>query len=149
MMTEYRHSLHLAIICLGLHIGFCEESYLADVAQLLFDLIDVDLPSIGNPFPKIVGPGLSDHVCIVGAGPAGIHMATELKNMDYNDITIFEKTGRVGGKCYDTTVDGYARALGASFLVNDYFDNLVELMKRYNISGLHPLEAPGVCNALF
>ena len=148
-MTEYRHTLHLAIICLCLKIGFCEETYLTDVAQILFDLIDVDLPSIGNPFPKIVGPGLSDHICIVGAGPAGIHMATELKNMDYNDITIFEKTGRVGGKCYDTTVDGYARALGASFLVNDYFDNLVELMTRYNISGLHPLESPGVGSAIF
>ena len=148
-MVEHRHILHLAILFLGLQIGFCEERYLTEVAHLLLDLINVELPSIGNPFPKIAGPGLNDHICIVGAGPAGIHMATELKNMDYNDIAIFEKTGRVGGKCYDRTVDEYVRAMGASFLGNDYFDNLVELMTRYNISGLHPLESPGVSSAIF
>ena len=100
------------------------------------------------PFPKINGPLKDDHVCIVGAGPAGIHMAVRLKDRGYQKITIFEKSSRVGGKCYDRTVDGYVRALGASFLGNDYFDNLVELMTRYNISGLQPLESPGVGSAI-
>merc|ERR1712130_958889 len=32
-------------------------------------------PALGTEWPKIPGPGPSDHVCVVGAGPSGVHMA--------------------------------------------------------------------------
>jgi len=35
---------------------------------------------------------------IVGAGPAGIHLAAELKKQGYSSITLLERTHRVGGK---------------------------------------------------
>ncbi len=38
---------------------------------------------------------------IVGAGPSGCHMAYELSKAGYTDITIYEKTNRVGGKSND------------------------------------------------
>ena len=48
----------------------------------------------GIPFPKIAGPSHQNKVCIVGAGPAGIHLAVELKNRNFTDIVIFEKDRR-------------------------------------------------------
>ena len=39
-----------------------------------------------------------DPVCIVGAGPAGLTVASRLEAKGYNTI-IFEKNPEVGGKC--------------------------------------------------
>jgi hypothetical protein len=39
-------------------------------------------------------------VCIVGAGPAGLTAAFELKKRGYTDVTVFEKQDRVGGQCF-------------------------------------------------
>ena len=85
----------------------------------------------GEPFPSIPGPSPSDRVCIVGAGPSGIHMALMLKKRGYTDLTIYEKTGRVGGKAYDINYRGVPNVLGASFLEPSYFDNFVPLAREY------------------
>jgi len=37
---------------------------------------------------------------IVGAGPAGIHMASRLRKLGYSNVTILEREHRVGGKSY-------------------------------------------------
>ena len=56
-------------------------------------------PSHGIPFPKIRGPkSKSARIGVVGAGPGGTHMAWLLKRAGYKDVTILEKTDRVGGK---------------------------------------------------
>jgi NADPH-dependent glutamate synthase beta subunit-like oxidoreductase len=50
------------------------------------------------PFKK------SDRIAIVGAGPAGVHMASRLKQMGYTILhgytktVLFERSDRVGGK---------------------------------------------------
>ena len=44
------------------------------------------------PFKK------SDRIAIVGAGPAGVHMASRLKQMGYTKTVLFERSDRVGGK---------------------------------------------------
>jgi len=51
----------------------------------------------GSAFPRILGPKSSDKVCIVGAGPAGLHMGLELKQRNYTNIVILERSNRVGG----------------------------------------------------
>ena len=112
-------------------------------------MLEVDLPSIGELFPKINGPKVTDHVCVVGAGPAGIHMAVSLRDRGYKNIRIFEKTGRVGGKSYDTQLNGYFQSQGSTFVTPEYFDNFVALAKRYNVSQLHPIPDPGVSYLLF
>ena len=122
-----------------------DQSTLTDAVQNLGGLLAIDLPSKGTPFPKIPGPSSRENICIVGAGPAGIHMAVGLKDMGFTDITIFEKTGRVGGKSYDTQIDGVYRSQGTVYLTADYFDNVIELAKRYNVGELHPLSSMGVC----
>jgi hypothetical protein len=37
---------------------------------------------------------------VVGAGPAGIHLASRLKKLGYGKVTLLERTERVGGKSY-------------------------------------------------
>ena len=71
---------------------------------------------------------------MVGAGPAGIHMAMKLKKMKEKKyrVTIFEKTGRIGGKCYDTkNKKGRVQPQGAVFLNVDYFPIFQELAAEY------------------
>ena len=58
-------------------------------------------------------------------------MALELKNRGYTDLTIYEKTGRVGGKSYDINYRGVPNVLGTSFLEPSYFDNFVPLAREY------------------
>ena len=111
-------------------------------------MLQVDLPTKGDPFPKINGPKRREKVCIVGAGPAGVHMATRLKEKGFRKIKIFEKSGRVGGKSYDTIINGVYRPQGTIFLTADYFDNLVKLARKYNVGQLHPFEGYGVCEKL-
>ena len=107
-------------------------------------MLTAEVPSKGKPFPRINGPKPHEKICIVGAGPSGIHMAISLKDRGYQNITIFEKTGRVGGKSFDTQFDGFYRPQGSIFLTVDYFDNLVKLAKRYGVGDLHPLDDSGV-----
>ena len=52
-------------------------------------------------------------------------MSLELKNLGYNDITIFEKLGRVGGKSYDINLKG------APYPMGTIFDNVVPQARRY------------------
>ena len=108
-------------------------------------LLRSDVPTKGKDFPSIVGPKLNERVCIVGAGPAGLHMALSLKDKGYQKIRIFEKTGRHGGKSYDTIIDGLYRPQGTIFLTADYVENVIELAKRYDAGDLHAIDKPGVC----
>jgi hypothetical protein len=128
--------------------GLCTSSQppsaITKIVQELRTLLAIDVSPKGDIFPEVTGPNPQDHVCIVGAGPAGIHMALSLKDKGFKDVTIFEKTGRVGGKIEDVQFDGYYQWLGAVFLTADYFDNVVELAKRYNVGELHPIHTSGI-----
>lgn len=98
----------------------------------------------GYSFPKIRGPNKKDKICIVGAGPAGLHMAAQLKNKNFEYIKIFEETNRVGGKSFDMFVEGYYRPLGTIFLQVDYFESVIQFAKQYNSGDLVSLQHPGV-----
>ena len=67
----------------------------------------------------------------MGAGPAGLTMALLLKRRGYSDLTIYEKTGRVGGKSYDINYRGVANPLGTVFLEPSFFDNFIPLAKEF------------------
>ena len=123
------------------HRGLLDE-YKSKFEQLLSSTV----PAKGKQFSRIIGPKPSDKVCIVGAGPAGIHMALRLKDKGYQRIKIFEKTDRHGGKSYDTIIDGIYRPQGTIYLTADYVDNVMALAERYNAGEKQPIDQPGVCN---
>ena len=45
-------------------------------------------------------------IAIVGAGPAGLTAAMALRRLGYSSVTVFERRGRVGGKCLTVEIEG-------------------------------------------
>ena len=123
--------------------NFLPEGYddIVPQAKQLIKLLEQESPAKGRPFPKIIGPKPDDQVCIVGAGPAGIHMAVSLRSKGYKHIKIYEKSYRVGGKSFDTDSEykGAYRFQGTIFLNADYHKNIVALANRYNITTYNDL----------
>ena len=87
----------------------------------------------GIPFPRIKGPTHGDKVCIVGAGPAGLHLAVELRRSNFTNLVILEKDRRVGGKSFDVDYRGLAQPQGTIFTTEEYFDNFIPLARRYGV----------------
>ena len=56
----------------------------------------------------------NSRIAIVGAGPAGIHMAVELKKKGIQNLSIFEKNDRIGGKTYSLVQKGVGHELGTT-----------------------------------
>eukprot|EP00092_Neocalanus_flemingeri_P103159 GFUD01131981.1.p1 GENE.GFUD01131981.1~~GFUD01131981.1.p1 ORF type:complete len:527 (-),score=102.25 GFUD01131981.1:408-1988(-) len=112
-----------------LHTALCQGS----TEQAIKTLMSLLQPkeARGDPFPTIPGPAQYEQVCIVGAGPAGIHMAQSLKKIGFTNITIYEKTNRVGGKSYDIKYRGIEHPQGTIFAEANYFDNLIPLALEY------------------
>lgn len=55
-------------------------------------------------------------IAIVGAGPAGTHMAYLLHKNGYKNITVFEKDNRIGGKSYSIMHDNVMHEMGTCYL---------------------------------
>ena len=55
----------------------------------------------------------SARILILGAGPGGLSAAHYLRRQGYQNVTIFEKLGRVGGLCRSITEDNQSFDLGA------------------------------------
>ena len=53
----------------------------------LMKLLSGNVTPIGKPFPTMIGPKTNEKVCIVGAGPAGLHMAVELKSRNFTNLS--------------------------------------------------------------
>ena len=47
---------------------------------------------------------LSDRICIIGGGPAGISAAMYLQKKGYENYVIYERQNKVGGKCYSPSI---------------------------------------------
>ena len=77
-------------------------------------------------------------VCIVRAGPSGVHMAMSLKDKGYTKLVVFEKSNRVGGKSYDIPFDGASLPLGTVFGEPNYRNpgNYVPLAKKYGLGAM-------------
>ena len=112
--------------------------------QIFLSAVQKDAGGKGSAFPRIAGPKYSDKVCIVGAGPAGLHMALELKLRNITNLVIFERDNRVGGKSYDVHYRGLDQPLGTIFVIEEYFDNLIPLARRYGVGDLVKFVKPSI-----
>jgi monoamine oxidase len=59
-------------------------------------------------------------ILILGAGAGGLSAAWFLRRYGYRNVTIFEKSGRVGGLCRSVTEDNQSFDLGAAVVSPDY-----------------------------
>ena len=59
-------------------------------------------------------------ICIVGAGAAGISAAWYLRKQGHDRVTILEKTGRPGGKCFSLIDQGRPLEVGACMVAPDH-----------------------------
>ena len=104
--------------------------------SLLLAALDLAAPPRGS-HPRFPGPGRQERVCVVGAGPAGIHMALSLKRLGYQNVVVLEKEGRVGGKCLDVFYRGTHWPLGAGVVgSNTYNRNLIPLAAELGLANL-------------
>ena len=123
---------------------------LSENLMMFNELLDKELPPKGYPFPRIHGPAPWERVCIVGAGPAGVHMSLTLKQKGYSNVTIFEKSGRVGGKSFDVNLEaGSYHPQGAFVFTSDYFTNLVALAEKYGVGEYAVIPGSGVSESSF
>uniref|UniRef100_B8HL00 Protoporphyrinogen oxidase-like protein n=1 Tax=Cyanothece sp. (strain PCC 7425 / ATCC 29141) TaxID=395961 RepID=B8HL00_CYAP4 len=71
-------------------------------------------------------------IAVIGAGPAGIHMASLLKKNGYCNVTVLEKSARIGGKSYTQFVNGVPYELGTCFMHNGY-RRIKDLLRSYGL----------------
>lgn len=62
----------------------------------------------------------SASIIVIGAGPAGLFTAYYLKKNGYENVTVLEKLGRVGGLCRTITTGGRSFDLGANYVTPAY-----------------------------
>ena len=98
------------------------------------------------------GPKHTDRIAIIGAGPAGLHMAAELERRGFRRPILLEQRDRIGGKSHTIHHRGVAHELGTCFLHLGYLE-VYRLIQRYGARGAvgnpylvfwdGPLDAPG------
>ena len=72
-----------------------------------------------------------------------MYSALHLKKRGYKDVTIFEKSDRVGGKSNNVEVNGASYPQGSIFVTPDYFDNIVPLAREYDAGDLVEQQTAG------
>lgn len=76
--------------------------------------------------------GLGRRIAIIGAGAAGLTAAETLRQKGYVNVTVFERSDRVGGKCCSVEIDGKIYELGAGILAESNRTAL-KLAKRFDV----------------
>ena len=71
-------------------------------------------------------------------------MALKLKKRGHTEVTIFEKSGRLGVKSYDINFRGSPYPLGTIFFEPTYFDNVVALAREYGVGDILPIPSVGM-----
>ena len=71
-------------------------------------------------------------IVILGAGPAGLHMASRLKQLGCTNVTILERTFRYGGKTHTVHEHGNPNDIGTCWMHPGY-GPVIELIRKYEV----------------
>lgn len=71
-------------------------------------------------------------IIIIGAGPAGLTAAENLRDKGYENIVILEKEASAGGKCRSVDYEGRTYELGAGIIASNY-TTIMKLVEKYRI----------------
>ncbi|KAF2838418.1 FAD/NAD(P)-binding domain-containing protein [Patellaria atrata CBS 101060] len=82
---------------------------------------------------RILRKGSRPHVCIVGAGVAGLRCADVLLQHDVK-VTIFEARNRVGGRLYQGKVGKHLVDLGPNWIHGTHHNPILDLVKETDTS---------------
>eukprot|EP01083_Nonionella_stella_P037990 103503_1 len=89
-----------------------------------------------TPKPKQWIRDKNSNVVVIGAGPAGIHMASLLSKAGYQNVQILEKTNRIGGKSWtiNSKTSNSPQEMGTCFTSNvgGFFDEIYKLFDEYD-----------------
>lgn len=85
-------------------------------------------------------------ICIIGGGISGVSAAHFLLKKGYKQITLLEKTERIGGKCHTIKYRGKTYEMGTIMGLPSY-TNVKELMKEYQIKDMRHQLTRGFYNA--
>jgi oxygen-dependent protoporphyrinogen oxidase len=66
------------------------------------------------------GKKFDPKVAVIGAGPAGLTVAWNLRKQGYNNVTVFEKLNSVGGKCLTKKAGEFNIDVGAHEMLAGY-----------------------------
>lgn len=86
-------------------------------------------------------------ICIIGGGISGVSAAHFLQKKGYKQITLLEKTERVGGKCHTIKYRGKTYEMGTIMGLPSYV-HVKELMKEYQIKDMKHQLTRGYYDAL-
>ncbi len=64
---------------------------------------------------------VTDRICIIGGGPAGLSAAMYLEQKGYKDYAVLERNDHVGGKCHSPYYNGRRYEMGAIMGVPSYY----------------------------
>ncbi len=78
------------------------------------------------------GKNLSKRIAIIGAGASGLTAAHHLKKLGYQDVTLFEREDRVGGKIHSYNVEGFNHELGQLW-VGENYKTVLEMAREFGI----------------
>ena len=67
-----------------------------------------------------------ERICIMGAGPSGLTVAKELKEMGFTNVTVLEQSDTVGGKSHTRNIGGRSHDLGATMGVGFKYDGVAQ-----------------------
>ncbi|XP_033760783.1 polyenoic fatty acid isomerase-like [Pecten maximus] len=136
-------SVYVAVVvfCCLLKTSNSQDVSLGEALKLseLRGMLSFPVNIKGDDLPNITGPASSDsRIAILGADPAGVHMAYKLKKRGFTNVVILEPGDQVGGKSLTVHHRGVRHELGnGHFRVEN--GDILSIIDDFRMGPIHPL----------
>ncbi|XP_021360067.1 uncharacterized protein LOC110454720 isoform X2 [Mizuhopecten yessoensis] len=105
----------------------------------LREMLSEPIAAKGEAFPNITGPKSFDSkIAILGAEPAGIHMAYKLKKLGYTNVVVLEPEDRIGGDSLTVYHRGVRHELGVGHFRVENTD-ILSIIQDFRMGPVQPI----------